>query len=317
MANPVIQDVHLDVPLTNISTQYKNPKGNYVADTVFPKVDVDKQSDKFYEWDKEYWFRSQVERRAPGDEYPVIGMKLSTDTYFADIYHLAAAINDEELKNEDSAVRLSINKSKLLADQFLLDAEQQFADTAFKDGVWANDLTGGTDFEKWSDFAASNPLIDFDDAKDTMETETGMTPNVAVMGVKVYRRLRRHPVLTDMYKHVRGGVLTMTQLQEALEIPKIVVARAIKNTGEEGAAFAGERILGDHCLYAYVPETPALETPAAGYKFQWKLDDAGGYTVPITRWRDGKRDRVLLRGKTAYDFKIIGTDLGYFFKDCI
>ena len=44
---PVPGDLHVDGLLRNISLQYVNQLGDYVADKVFPLVFVDKQSDKY------------------------------------------------------------------------------------------------------------------------------------------------------------------------------------------------------------------------------------------------------------------------------
>ena len=212
---------------------------------------------------------------------------------------------------------MEINKSKFIAEQFMLHKEMNFASSVFDTGIWGTDLVGGTGVEKWDNYAVSDPLVDVDEAKDTIETNTGKSPNLMIIGVKVWRILRRHPLLLDMYKHTRGGILGMEQVKNALEIDKLVVARAIKNTAEEGATFAGSRILGNHVLLLHVADNPGLEVPSAGYTFQWKLDGGGGYEVPITRFRDGKRDRDMLRGKTAYTFKTVGADLGYFFSGMV
>ncbi len=44
-------DVHIDVALSNVSIGYQNEE--YIADQVFPQVSSDKQSNKYYTWDKE------------------------------------------------------------------------------------------------------------------------------------------------------------------------------------------------------------------------------------------------------------------------
>ena len=40
-------------------------------------------------------------------------------------------------------------------------------------------------------------------------------------------------------------------------------------------------------------------------------------TPAITRVREDLRDRELLRGKHAFDDKVVGTDLGYFFSAAV
>ena len=45
MANPVKRDVHIDAILSNVSVKYGN--GEAIADIVFPRVKVKKESDKY------------------------------------------------------------------------------------------------------------------------------------------------------------------------------------------------------------------------------------------------------------------------------
>lgn len=316
MPQPTVSDVHVDTPLSSIATAYKNQDGAYIAEDAFPTVPVQKQSDKYYTWTKDFWFRDEVELRSPGDDYPIAGMEISTDNYYAELYHLAAAIADEERANEDPAVQLEASKAEFLADKFLLQREIKFATDAFATSVWDTDVVGTTDFVKWGDYAGSDPLSDVDTGLKTVEEVTGRTPNLLILGVNVFRKLRRHPLLLDMYKFTSAGMLSEDQVRSALDVERMVIAKAIKNTAIEGATFAGARILGDNALLLYVTPSPGIRVPTAGYTFRWNVD-GGGFNVPITNWRDEGRDRNVIRGKTAYDHKIVGTDLGYFFSAAI
>ena len=64
MAEPTAQQVHIDQALTNIAIRYSNEK--YVFDQIFPRVPVQKQTDKFFKFTKEHWFRDDAMPRAPG-----------------------------------------------------------------------------------------------------------------------------------------------------------------------------------------------------------------------------------------------------------
>ena len=48
MAQPTLNDVHVDAILTNISVAYMQDRDNFIADKVFPVIPVDKKSDKFF-----------------------------------------------------------------------------------------------------------------------------------------------------------------------------------------------------------------------------------------------------------------------------
>ena len=74
--------VHIDQPLTNLTIAYLQDQSNFIADKVFPVVGVDKQSDKYYIYDRDNMNRAgDVKKLAPRTEVNRIGMSLSQDSY--------------------------------------------------------------------------------------------------------------------------------------------------------------------------------------------------------------------------------------------
>jgi len=315
--NPTIGDVHVDQALSEIAIAYRNK--SFIADQVFPLVEVEKQSDKYHVWDKGSWLTNQVETRTPGDTYPEGRIKLSQDEFFCDIYHLGYAIPWELQKNQDAAVQLEETGAEWLAHQFMLNREIQIAAAIFTSTgpVWDTNPTVGADFIAWDDYDNSNPPEDIDTYRDTVLQNTGVEPNTLVIGKQVYSKLRRHPLLLDMYKYTGRGILTEAEVAAALEIEKLVVGKCVQRTSIEGTAVAVQAFVwGKDALMLYVPERPALREPAAGYTFAWKIDDSG-LTVNIVPTVQENRDRDFLKGKHAYDFKVTGADLGVFFESVI
>jgi len=89
-----------------------------------------------------------------------------------------------------------------------------------------------------------------------------------------------------------------------------------ESTAEGGAGTTGY-IWGKNAFLGHVPARPGLRVAAAGYTFVWRLRDAGRYTVAISNTRQDWRDRDLLKGKHAFDHKLVGTDLGYFYSGAV
>ncbi|NBR70500.1 MAG: hypothetical protein EBT75_00125 [Proteobacteria bacterium] len=83
MPQPTSSQVHVDAILTNISVAYMQQQANFIASRVFPIVPVSKQSDKFFTYTKNDWFRDEAQRRADATESAGGGYGLSTDTYQA------------------------------------------------------------------------------------------------------------------------------------------------------------------------------------------------------------------------------------------
>ena len=59
MPSPTQADVHINVPLTNVSVAYMQSSSSFIADKVFPKVPVNKQSDLYWKYSKSDWRRSR------------------------------------------------------------------------------------------------------------------------------------------------------------------------------------------------------------------------------------------------------------------
>ena len=307
MAQPGAQDVHIDSALSQLSTGYKN--SGYIADSLFPMVSVSKQSDKYFTWSKDNWFRNYVQQRTPGDTYPEGGLVLSNDNFFCDIFHLSFPINDEDAANQDEAVELEITGAEWLADQFMLNREANFIRDFFKTGVWGTDktLAGAA---QWSDSANSDPESDIRLAAQTIQKSTGQKLSQLVMGKEVIDELAEHPLLLEKYKYTSVANLDMSQIAAALKVPKITVGEVIDNSAQEGATFSGEYMWGKNCLALYTPMAPGKRIPSAGYTFSWA--PAGEMNVSISNIREDNRDRNLLKAKHAFDQKAVGTDLGYF-----
>jgi len=313
--NPSTSDVHIDSALSEIAIAYKNK--SFIADQVFPLVTVEKQSDKYYIWDKGSWLTNQVEIRVPGDLYPEGRMKLSNDEYFADIFHLGYAIPWEKKKNADVAINLERSGTNWLAHQFALNREIQIAADIFVTAVWDTNPDVGDDFVAWDDEDNSNPPEDIDTYKDTVLQNTGVEPNTLVIGKQVFSKLRRNPILLDMFKYTGKGILNEAQVAEALDIERLIIGKAVQRTSIEGATTAVQAFVwGKNALLLYVAPAPAIDEPSAGYTFVWDLDGSG-FTTAIIPTVQEERDRDFLKGKHAFDYKITGSDLGVFFEDVI
>ena len=331
MAIPSVADVHVDAPLSNISMEFKPSEGSYIADQIFPLVPVQKQSDKYFVWDRSGNFKNQVELRAPGTEYPEIRRSVSTQSYFCDIYHLAGAVEDEVRANSDPGIDLDRRVAETIAGQFHLNRELKLQSEIFTTGVWKTDvdLATGTDVQ-WSDFGASNPITDIRTAKQTSQKESGMVPNVLLIGQEVADILVEHPLFLEKSKYTSEGILEVDDVRRMLKVPKVVVGGAIQNTASDDGTFAftghdgtdwwtGAYIWGKKALLMYVTPTPSLNSMTAGYTFVWNnIEGTGdGLTTSIRRRRDGARDRDVQQAKHAFDNKKTSDLLGYFINNCI
>ena len=317
--------VHLDQPLTNLTIAYAQDQNAFIADKVFPVVGVERQSDKYYIYDRANMNRTgDVAKLAPRTEVNRIGQAISNDSYYADVYGLGMDFDEQTLANEDAALDIRASGAQTLVNRLMIHREEQFADTFFKAGVWGTD---STPTNLWSDYTNSTPIKDVTNARRTMQLKSGgFKPNTMVVGKEVRDVLINHP---DILARLNGGatvnntaMITDAKLAEIFEVENFYVMEAVKNTAVEGAAESNSFIGGDHALLVHGPANAGLMTPAAGLTFAWNnIPGANNLGISVESFSDDalKRQQVAehIQVKMAYDMKVTGADLGYLFEQVI
>lgn len=317
--------VHLDQPLTNLTIAYVQDQANFIADKVFPIVGVDRQSDKYYTYDRGNMNRTgDVQVLAPRTEVNRIGQSVSTDSFYADVYGLGMDFDEQTLANEDAALDIRASGAQTLVNRLMIHREEQFADTFFKAGVWGTD---STPTNLWSDYTNSTPIKDVTNARRTMQLKSGgFKPNTMVVGKEVRDVLINHP---DILARLNGGatvnntaMITDAKLAEIFEVENFYVMEAVKNTAVEGVAESNAFIGADHALLVHGPRNAGLMTPAAGLTFAWNnIPGANNLGISVESYSDDalKRQQVAehIQVKMAYDMKVTGADLGYLFEQVI
>ena len=324
MAQPNFNSVHIDAILTNISVAYLQNQDNFIADKVFPVIPVDKKSDKYFTYTKNDWFRDEAQRRAPGTESAGGGYNLSTGTYSCDVFAFHKDIDDQTIANADSPLNPLRESTEFVTRRLMLRKELQWSTDFFTTGVWGTDIAGvagapsTNEVKQWSDYTASDPISDIEDAKSSILSGTGMEANTLVLGYDVFKALKNHPDLVDRIKYTSSQTITTDMLAAMFDIPRVMVAKAVKATNNEGAAEAYAFAHGKKAALYHVAPQPGLLTPSAGYTFSWTGVSGGlGATIGTSQFRmeSIKSDRV--EAEMAFDNKVIGSDLGYFWNTIV
>ena len=327
--------VHIDQPLSNLTLAYVQSQTNFIADKVFPVVGVARQSDKYYIYDRANMNRSgDVKKLAPRTEVERIGMAISNDSYFADVYGLGMDFDEQTLANEDAALEIRSAGAETLVNRILIHREEQFASTFVATGVWGSEVAGDAsgsvgagETVYWSDYTNSTPLKDVTNARRAMQLKSGgFKPNTMVIGKEVRDMLVNHP---DVLARLNGGatvtntaLITDAKLAEIFEVENFYVMEAVKNGAAEGLAESNAFIGGKHALLVHTPRTAGLMTPAAGVTFAWNnIPGVSNLGISVESYSDDalRRQQVAehIQVKMAYDMKVVGADLGYFFKGII
>jgi len=319
--------VHVDQPLTNLTLAYAQSQENFIADKVFPTVGVQKQSDKYYIYDRANMNRTgDVEKLAPRTEVNRIGMTISNSSYFADVYGLGMDFDEQTLANEDAALEIRSAGAETLAMRLMIHREEQFATNFFSDNIWGTNYDGagataGTNFLYW-DNAAAKPIQNVTDLRRVMQLKSGgFKPNTMVVGKEVRDALVNN---ADILARLNGGatvtntaLVTDAKLAEIFEVENFYVMEAVKNSSVEGVAESNAFIGGKHAMLCYTPNNAGLMSPAAGLTFAWNnLEGVNNLGITVESFSDDalKRQQIaeMIQVKMSYDMQIVGADLGAF-----
>lgn len=285
------KDWHIDAALTEISIQFVLDPATYIAPQVLPVVPVGKQYDRYYIWDREYWFRIPRTKRAPGTEPNYVEFGVSSAAYHCDNYMLAGRIPYEDLSNADDALELEASTARGLNQLLALDWENRVA-TLLTTAANQGSGTALTGTNRWDDYGNSNPIADVTTGKAWMRLETGIEPNTLVVGAPVHDALLQHPDFIERVKYTARAdqAAIAGALADIFGVGRYLVGKAVANTAAEGLPASMSYVWGKNAVLLYVPPAPGRNVPSAGYSFRWRPE---GFTdlVVETKENDDRKAR--------------------------
>jgi hypothetical protein len=315
MGQPSREGVHVDAVLTNVSVAYLQDQGVFASQVAFPVITVPKKSDTYYTYTKNDWFRDEAQQRADATESAGSGYNLGTSTYNCDVYAFHKDIGNQTRSNADSVLDVDSEATKFVTQRMLLRQEIQWVTDYFTTSVWDTDITPSN---KWSDYVNSDPIEDIETGKEAIYSVTGYEANVLIVGYQVWRKLKRHPDFREQIKYTSRSNITPQMVADMLEVDRVVVAKALKATNTEGETEAYAFTHGKHALLCHAAPSPGLMTPSCGYTFAWDGVSGGlGEAIGIGSIDVPLKKATRIESESAWDNKVVGTDLGYFFNGAV
>jgi hypothetical protein len=327
MAEPTLSQVHINRPLTDISTAYLAQSADYLADKIFPVVPVQKQSDLYFKYTKGDWYRNEAQVRAPATESAGGGYNLTTDSYYAPVTAFHIDVDPQVRANSDVPLNADRDATLFITQRLMLAREVNVLAQVFKTGTWTGSTTAGdiTPSPQW-DLANSTPIEDIVKQIWSVKQNTGRFPNRFVMGPRVWEVLQNHDEVIQRIKYTQRGVITTDLLASLLAPPgvpdfQILVASSIQNTAASGATDSFSFIAPTKdCVLLYAEPQPGIMVPSAGYIFTWAgLLGAGSFGTVIQQiplpWLGVGTIRT--EGQLAFATKDVGLDLGSYFLNAV
>lgn len=321
MPNPTPGSQHVNRHLTDVSVGFLQSEDKYVADKVFPRIPVAKQSDTIATYNQGDFLRDEAERRGPGAAAARTGYRTGSTSYFCDEWDLEIALDDQVVGNADQPFSPKMDATRVLVQKMLIKREREFAVNFLSTGnIWTGssdgaDLVSGTDFQPWSN-AASTPIEDVHNQQARIESETSCLPNKLVINRQGWFDLKNHPDIVDRVKHVSKDSITTAIVANLLGLDEVLVASAVHNTAPEGTAHNGSYIMGDNALLVHAAPSPGLMTPSGGYTFVWTGLNGSAEGQVIDEYREDRSKSDVVRITGAWAQKRIAPSLGVLFTNC-
>jgi len=318
--------VHLDQILTNLTLNYVTDQ-NFIANRVFPVLDVEYKSDEFYKFDPDEANRELDDDMllAPRTEPRKFDVSHGKGSYMAKVRGLAFDIDTQTAANEDEQLNVRQRKANELMHKMMLRRDRDFLNTFMTSGVWSEDLVGGSDFTKWSD-TASTPIDDIRQWKRDFQIRNyGFKPNKMVVTQDVLDELMAN---AQILGRINGGatignpaLVDMTLLAGIFGVEEVIVADAVSNTAAVGSAAAKDYMVNNQVLLTYTPSSVGLETPASGMIFAWNSIPGTSWGITMESFTDDalRRQQIAeqVQGKMAYDMQVVGQSLGTYASNVI
>lgn len=323
------QQIHIDRALTNISVAYMQDASNFIADKVFPVIPVQKQSDTYFIYNRDDFFRDEAQLRGKGTESAGGDYDVElAPPYFCRKWAFHTNVTEEDVVNADDPLKPRQDATEFVSQKLLLRRENMWARQFFQPSVWGRELQGidttgtvtDTDIIQFNN-PTSDPIGVIAKERTRMAETTGYKPNTIVFSPYVLEALNNHPEILDRIKYTQKGIVSLDLIASLFEVDNIYVPWAVQNTKPKGTD-GGEMsfVMGKHALLMYVEKNPGIKKPSAGYTFAWTgLKGAGALGNRVVRipmpWLGMDTERV--EAEMALDMNTVAKDLGTFMKDLV
>lgn len=338
MPQPFLQQVHVQAALTQIATAYVQDQDHYVADKVFANVPVEHQTDRYFQFSKDDFYRDEAQERADTAESVGGGFNLTTNAYSANVWAYHKDLGAQVRRNADPAVNMDTATTKFCMQKLLIKRDRIFMQKFLTNGVWGTDVTGtagGTPGSGapayWNDDANGDPYTDIATAQTSVLQNTGFEINCGLLSFAVYQGLRKHPLVVDRIKYTTradASKITPELLAASFDVEELVVSKAVyATTPEQAVGGAGSVaastysfVAAKDALFVHAAPAPGIMVPSAGYIFPWSgftgINSMGIRVAQIPMPWLGL-ETVRTEGEMAFDMLVIGADLGYHFSGIV
>ncbi|MGY3406108.1 hypothetical protein ACVWZV_002221 [Bradyrhizobium sp. GM5.1] len=301
----------VDPVLSNISIGYQNDA--YIAEQVFPSLPVALQSGKHFMYDKGM-FTNTPNRRAAGSPSNEVDIKVTSGlTYFAEDHALKQFVPDEDVKNAPAGIDPMVDATENVTEMNFVAREVELAGIVTSTAnLTQNTTLSGT--SRFDDYSNSDPFATIETGMQTVHAAVFQRPNTVIMGKQVWDKLKFHPAFLERIKYTQRGQITPDLLAALLEVDRVLIGAAGKQTANEAQTNATSYIWGKDMVLAFINPRIGQKTISLGLNYTWQQRQVERLRGTDEEDRKGTYVRV---GNWYYDQNLISASAGYLLKTVV
>lgn len=276
---------------TFLQYDLENDKSGYVAQQVFPVVNVAKQAGNFGVVPLAQLLQARDTKRAPGSGYARGSFTFTPATYSTEEHGAEEPVDDREAKMySDYFVAEQIATLRAFSS-VLRNAEKRVADAVFNTSTWTGSSLTTSIGTPWSTVASATPITNVESAVQKVYDNSGLKANALIVNWKVYRNLRNCTQITDRIaasgagSAIKASDITPQILAQVFDLDYVIVAGQSRNSATEGQTATPSQIWSSsYAMVCRISNSQDMRDPCIGRTFHWSEDGSSiGGTVETYR----------------------------------
>ena len=313
--------IYPDQILSNVSVEFTQP--GLAAQKFLPRVPVPTISGRIPKAGFERFHRYNTAYFPGGEAREMIRSNIILDAYLCAPHYIKKLVSDTERKASNlPGFEVDVTTTNEVTEIIWLDLEFA-AFNLITSGVTGATLAGPN---QWSDYVNSDPIAAIEAQKPTILKGATREASKLGLGYDTFIALKSHPKILDRIKYTQRGVITPDILAGLFDVGEVVILSALYDAsanaaqGKFGSVNAAtsplDFVWSKIALLAFVPDTPAVRTPALGYSY-WFSDTVPGGGPAVYRYRWEIREGEFIECRSFWDVRLVRAQAAYLWQSAI
>ncbi len=307
---------YVDPVLTNLSQKWTNDSEDFIAEKLFPVIEVPKPSGKYWAYNKDNLKAggTNIDLRTGRSKTAEVTFGKSLKDFGPLQEHaLKDFITRDEMQFVDSPLDIESDSVDNLNEVMLLAQEISLATMLRDTGIITNNVTlSGT--SQWNDYTNSDPFVTIKARVIALRNSAFKKPNTIAFGWDVWLQLVDHPKLLERIKYNRDGVITTADIVKLFSpygITQVFVGGAMYDSTVEGQTGTPTSVWGKDVIIGYVTPRANLRTVNGGYTL--RLRDG----KKVDKWDEADPEGEYVRNRDYYDQMLFASELFSLIKNAV